>query len=280
MKRVLITGADGLAAGALTGLRHDLTLTDLKAKSVGNKFPDSAPFYVGDLTNFEFCEQITRKKQVVVHLGGSSRDTDTWENILENNIIALEKLLKACVKNGTQTFIYASSNHIVRGYETDNEKVFHHEFNQSNLIDENVPVRPHSYYGVSKVFGEALGRYYYERFGITFIGLRIGSVLPEQYDHAYGYAEQALEAGELNSRNDKKYQWLVNRLRSTYLSRRDFLHLIECCIDYNQHPDFFIANAVSNNSRRWLNIDTASNKLGFNPVDNAEDHSKYNRKRK
>ena len=36
-------------------------------------------------------------------------------------------------------------------------------------IDENVPIRPDSFYGVSKAFGEAIGRYYYETYKIQSI---------------------------------------------------------------------------------------------------------------
>ena len=47
------------------------------------------------------------------------------------------------------------------------------------MFDASVEVRPDSLYGVSKVFGEALGRYYSERYGMRVICVRIGSVLQD-----------------------------------------------------------------------------------------------------
>ena len=38
-----------------------------------------------------------------------------------------------------------------------------------------MPVRPDSHYGASKAYGEALGRYYVDEFGLRVICLRIGT---------------------------------------------------------------------------------------------------------
>ncbi|MEZ4530908.1 MAG: NAD-dependent epimerase/dehydratase family protein [Thermomicrobiales bacterium] len=44
------------------------------------------------------------------------------------------------------------------------------------MADHNAEIRPDSLYGVSKVYGEALGRYYHETYGMRVHNLRIGSV--------------------------------------------------------------------------------------------------------
>ena len=44
------------------------------------------------------------------------------------------------------------------------------------MINTRYPAWPISYYGVSKVFGEAIARFYYETAGLESICLRIGSV--------------------------------------------------------------------------------------------------------
>ena len=46
-------------------------------------------------------------------------------------------------------------------------------------LDQLVPVRPDSFYAVSKCCGEALGRFYADHRHLRVICLRIGSVTPE-----------------------------------------------------------------------------------------------------
>ena len=46
-------------------------------------------------------------------------------------------------------------------------------------LDEEVRIRPDSYYGVSKGFGEALGSYYSDYFDISSINIRIGFVISD-----------------------------------------------------------------------------------------------------
>ena len=59
--------------------------------------------------------------------------------------------------------MYASCNHAV-GFVP-----------RSALVPADVPPRPDTYYGVSKVFGEALGRLMVDRYGLEVACLRIGS---------------------------------------------------------------------------------------------------------
>ena len=47
------------------------------------------------------------------------------------------------------------------------------------LISPYCEVRPDSLYGVSKAFGENLGRFFYEKYNIKVACLRIGSVIKD-----------------------------------------------------------------------------------------------------
>ena len=42
-------------------------------------------------------------------------------------------------------------------------------------LDETINIRPDTMYGVSKAFGEALARFYFEKFGIETACVRIAS---------------------------------------------------------------------------------------------------------
>ena len=48
--------------------------------------------------------------------------------------------------------------------------------------------------------------------------------------------------------------------------------MIDLCLNYDG-PVFDIFYGVSDNSRRWLDIEYAKDKLGYRPLDNSEDWS-------
>lgn len=106
--------------------------------------------------------------------------------------------------------------------------------------------RPDSNYGVSKAFGEALGRYYSDKFGISIICLRIGSFLGEEHPRLNG------------------------RLLSTWLSNRDMIQLTKLSLETEMI--FGIFYGISNNTRRYWDIGNTQRLLGYFPEDDAEDY--------
>ena len=104
--------------------------------------------------------------------------------------------------------------------------------------------RPDGWYGLSKVWGEAMARMYWDKHGIEGISIRIGTSMgrpPENF-----------------------------RMLSTWLSGDDLTQLIMQCITV---PDigYMAVWACSNNDRAYWD-NTGAGKLGFEPKDNAEDH--------
>jgi nucleoside-diphosphate-sugar epimerase len=93
--------------------------------------------------------------------------------------------------------IYASSIHAVSGYPDDVQ------------VKTSEPVNPGDLYGVSKCFGEAMGRYMAEQEGVSVIALRIGAFQP---------VEQAKKESSL-------------AMLDAFVSHRDLDQLIERCID-------------------------------------------------
>jgi hypothetical protein len=121
------------------------------------------------------------------------------------------------------------------------------------------------------VFLEALGRYYVENYAYPkrVYVLRIGSVRYPNYDHPFGDAEAGVENGRWE-RDSDAYQQAVWRMKATWHSRRDVASLIECCLR-DDSVTFDIFYGVSDNSRRWLDIEHPREVIGYDPKDSGED---------
>ncbi len=105
----------------------------------------------------------------VVHLGGISLE-GPFEPILQANIAGTFNLYEAARKQGVKRIVFASSNHVTGFYR------------QDEVISPSDPMRPDGLYGVSKAFGENLARFYFDRYGIETVALRIGSSFPAPRD--------------------------------------------------------------------------------------------------
>lgn len=185
--------------------------------------------YLGDLSNFEALRDACQGVDVLLHFGGIA-DEREFHEILENNILGTFNTFEAARQAGVQRIVYASSNHAVGFYPT------------SETIDELQPVRPDSFYGVSKVFGEALGRLYHDKWGIEVVSLRIGSFRDVPDD---------------------------KRQLSTWLSHPDGVELVRRSIEAPD-VDFDVVFGVSANDRNWWDFSQGADKIGFVPQDNSE----------
>ena len=182
----------------------------------------------------------------IVHLAGQPTEAP-WPAIRDANIDGTYQVFEAARRNGVRRVVYASSNHAV-GF-TPVPPLEHHARTESAPIatdwrlPADLPARPDTLYGVSKVFAEALARYYVDRYGIQVACLRIGT-----------FAELPPD----------------NRSLSTWLSPGDCTRLVDACL---RSPDltYALVWGISNNSRRAWSLDSAL-ALGYRPEDDAEDH--------
>ena len=231
MKTVLITGAAGDIGShlrrELAGV-YSLRLSDIRpieALDTGEAF---AP---GDVANLMDMIRITSGVDAIVHLGGVSAEAD-WEPILQANIIGCYNVFEAARRNGVKRILFATSNHAVGFYRRD------------EIIDHTVYPRPDSRYGLSKVFGEQVGRLYADKHGLEVFCMRIGNVNPKPVD---------------------------KRRLSIWISPRDLAQLIRIGVD---HPDvrFEIVYGVSGNRRSWYDNGNA-HRLGYKPQDDSEPYA-------
>ena len=232
MKRILITGAAGeigtvLRAG-LAGRYPLLRLADMRPCGKLGAGEEEA---VTDVTNSEAVARAARDIDCIVHLAGVARE-GPWDQILPGNIAGTYNVFEAARRNGVKRVIFASSNHVIG---------FHRV---GKPVDEHAALRPDSRYGVSKVFGEALGSLYADKHGLSVACLRIGA-----------FRERPGNARELRA----------------WISHRDTVQLVRCCIDAPSFH-FIVVYGVSANTRNQWRDSTAA-RIGYKPEDNAEDYA-------
>ena len=228
MKTILITGAAGDVG---THLRRELAgkyvlkVSDLRTLK---KIDKAERFTRADISKFSDAMRITRGVDAVVHLGGYSVE-GPWPAILSANIVGCYNVFEAARRNGVKRILFPSSNHATGFYRRD------------QTIDHRVYPKPDSRYGVSKVFGEALGSLYADKYGMQVFCMRLGNVGPVPID---------------------------KRRLSIWLSPRDLAQLVTIGIE---HPDirFEIVYGVSNNTRGWYDNSNAA-RLGYRPLDDSE----------
>lgn len=231
MKTILITGAAGDVG---THLRRELAgqytirASDLRPFK---KMPGESTMRA-DISNLRDALRITKGVDAIVHLGGYSVE-GPWEGILSANIIGCHNIFEAARRNGVKRIVFPTSNHAVGFYRRD------------QVIDHTVYPRPDGRYGVSKVFGEALGSLYADKYGMEFLMIRIGNVNPQPID---------------------------KRRLAIWVSPRDLAQLVSIGID-SPKIRFEIVYGVSGNQRSWYDNRNAR-RLGYKPKDNSERFAK------
>ncbi|HUP30091.1 MAG TPA: NAD(P)-dependent oxidoreductase, partial [Usitatibacter sp.] len=231
MKTVLITGAAGDVGSHLRrelAGRYRLRLSDRKPIT---DLAAGEEFMRADIASMDEVAPITRGVDAIVHLGGFSVE-GPWDAILQANIIGLYNVFESARQNGVKRILFATSNHAVGFYRRD------------ETIDHRVYPRPDSRYGVSKVFGEAMGALYADKYGMEIFNIRIGNVNPRPVD---------------------------KRRLSIWISPRDLAQLVSIGIE---HPGvhFEIVYGISGNQRAWYDNANAA-RLGYRPQDDSEDYA-------
>jgi uronate dehydrogenase len=226
---LLLTGAAGglgkVLRGRLKPYADVLRLSDIA--DLGPAQPREE-ITLGNLADASFVDGMVAGVDAIVHMGGVSVERP-FDEILPANIQGVYNLYEAARKHGVKRVVFASSNHVIGFYR------------QGQVIDADVPVRPDGYYGISKAFGENLSRFYFDRYGIETVCLRIGSSFPEAKDR---------------------------RMLVTWLSYDDLTHLIAQSL-FTPHVGHTIVYGASANRDSWWDNSRAAH-LGFQPKDTSE----------
>jgi len=231
LKTILVTGAAGGVAGHLRrelGQAYRLVLSDLRAV---DKPGSHETFRAADLGDIDALRALMSGVDAIVHLGGQSVE-GPWEAVLDRNIVGAYNLFEAARQEGVRRVVFASSCHAIGFYR----------------LDETIPAdayfKPDSRYGVSKVFGEALGALYADKYGFDVLSIRIGNV-----------AERPVDRRRLTS----------------WLSPRDLAQLVRIGIEAENLGHQVVFGMSRNTGSCWDN--SAAYRLGYAPQDDAMDHA-------
>lgn len=272
---VLVTGAYGQCGTAI--IDHldgdsEFTFTYLNRSDRAPDHPYGGfDTVLADVSDYESMRLAFEGQDAVVHLAALPNE-GPWPDILQNNIIGAYNALEAAREAEVETFVFGSTNHVMGMYERENApEIYYPEFGL--VVDHTDPVRPDSYYGTSKAFGEDLGRYYVENYEYPkqFYAFRIGNVSFDEEDNPYASPEKAVEKGDFK-RGSEEYEHSVARMKAIWQSRRDFAQQVDCCLR-DDSVSFDIFYGLSDNSRRWFDLEHARSVIGYNPQDNGEEWS-------
>ncbi|MCU4975322.1 NAD(P)-dependent oxidoreductase [Halobacteria archaeon AArc-m2/3/4] len=271
---VLVTGTYGRCGTAIIDHLHDREEYDFSYLNRSDR-PDDHPYggydtVVANVTDYDAIRPAFDGQDAVVHLAAYPYTEGSWDDVHDPNIEGMHNALEAAREAEVETFVFGSTNHVMGMYELENEPDIY-EPGHGIALDHTDPVRPDSYYGTTKAFGEDLGRQYVENheYPKRFYALRICTVNSAEYDHPYGDAEAGVDDGEFE-RDSEEYERKVARMKGMWQSRRDFAHLIDCCLE-DDTVEFGIFSGVSDNDRRWYSLEHARAVLGYAPQDNGEE---------
>jgi uronate dehydrogenase len=228
-KRLLLTGAAGNLGRVLRPRMkrycETLRLSDLAPMDPAGEGEEVVHAPLEDLAAMQ---ALLADVDAVLHFGGVSVEKP-FDTMLPANIVGAYNVYEAARQRGVKRIVFASSNHVTGFY------------GQGETITPQALPRPDGYYGLSKAFGENLAQFYFDRYGLETVSLRIGSSWPEPIDR---------------------------RMLSSWLSYDDLERLVVAALSAPV-VGHTVIYGVSDNRSVWWDNSTARH-IGFKPQDSSE----------
>lgn len=230
---ILLTGASGnlgrILAEGLGAKGWKLRLTDITP--FPDSLPDGAAFERIDLNDGVALMRFAEGCGTILHFGGISIDRP-FEEVLGPNLRGLYHVYEAARRERARV-VFASSNHAVGFHE------------RATVLDQDCDFRPDSFYGLSKAYGELMGRLYFDKHGVENVNVRIGSSFPEPIDA---------------------------RMLATWLSGVDLVGMMVRCVLAERVGHAVIWGASANTAMTWWRHDNRA-RIGWAPVDSADEYA-------
>lgn len=231
MSKVALSGAGGIVGSILRrGLRE--RGVDLRAAGGSRALVplfDGEDVMNGDLRDPAVVDRLLAGVDVLIHMAGTSVEKPLPE-IIDNNLRALVEVYEGARRHRVRRVIFASSNHAFGMYPVEQR------------LKLDAAYRPDGFYGLSKVWGEALARMYWDKHGIEGISLRIGTTMGKPPEN--------------------------ERQLATWMGDDDLLQLVQRCIEA---PDvgYTAVWGISANRRAYYEL-SEGNAIGYQPTQDAE----------
>ena len=231
-ERILITGPGGRVGPHITPLlRRDFSLRLLDTKPIATEGDDE--FILADIRDLAAVQRACEGVRAVVHLAAVSDEDDFHTRLLPVNVAGTYNVFEAARQAGVRKVVFTSTAQTVLNYP------------RGEFITPEMAVRPATVYACTKIFGEALARYYSDIHGLSMICIRLSWFHPP-------------ESALLRERIDMRAKWC---------SPRDLAQLITKSIRADVPLAIFFG--LSNNSGRFLDYSNAQLLVGYAPVDDS-----------
>lgn len=249
MSKIAVTGATGTIGSRLCAdlaRDHDVVRIDLNDADVN-----------ADVRDLDAMVAALHGCETVIHLAGAVAVDLDWETNYTVNIGGTYNVYEAARRNNLRRIVFASSNHCVGMNEVDNAPAIY-EPAFGLVIGTDAPYRPDGLYGVWKAFGETLGRYYSDKYGIQVACVRIGSITNEDDPRDESVRKSS---GWLNLTDDQKFK----RYAATWMSQRDFARLVRAILAHD--VPYSVVYGVGDNLTRFWDLEPGRAIYGFWPED-------------
>jgi nucleoside-diphosphate-sugar epimerase len=245
--KVLVTGASGLIGGLV--LRD---LSDRYEFSGLSRHPvPGIPYTAASITDLEAIRPAFAGMDAILHLGVSV-EVDDWDQQMAVTAHGTLNVFRAAQEAGVPRVVFMSSGSTMCGWEWDDSLPYGRlargdweGLHDWPLLDTRTPPRPDSPYAVAKLFGEHVGRYFSDRYGMQVIVIRSGAVL----------------------REDRP---TLIRQFPGYLAQADSVQMIDRCLQAPDSIRYEIFDAISDNWPRWRDTSPAKRLLGWRPTGSSD----------
>lgn len=249
MSKIAVTGSGGTIGSRLCAdldRDHEVVRIDLNHADVN-----------ADVRDLDAMIRALKGCETVIHLAGVVDVEIDWETNFTVNIGGTYNVYEAARRNGLQRIIFASSNHCVGMYEVEAAPALY-ESGFGLAIGTDTPYRPDGLYGVWKAFGETLGRYYSDKYGIQVACIRIGSITKVDDPRHESVRESS---GWLPLTEEQKFK----RYAATWMSQRDLARLVRGILERN--VPYAVVYGVGDNLTRFWSLEPGRAIYGFWPLD-------------
>ena len=247
--KVLVTGASGLIGQlVITRLGDRYDFSGLSRRPL-----EGIPYTQASITDADAVRAACVGMDMVLHLAAETQDYDDWDKVVATTMGGTLNVFRAAQEAGVKRVVFASAGSTMLGYQFDPASTYAQLADNklqrlpddARMILHTDPPRPADFYSVGKLFGEHTGRLFSDKYGMSVLVIRVGAVLPD----------------------DKP---TIVRELPGYLSHRDLIDIIDKSLSAPMSLKYDIFHAVSNNARRWRDIDHSREVLDWEPRDSSD----------